>query len=34
MKKIIKKNKLKNIIFDEKQATRFAVYLARSIPDL
>lgn len=34
MKTIIKKNKLKNIIFDEKQATRFAVYLARSIPDL
>ena len=34
MKKIIKTNKLKNIIFDKKQATRFIVYLARSIPDL
>lgn len=34
IKKIIKTRKLKNIILDEKQAMRFILYLARSIPDL
>ena len=33
MKKIIKIGKIKNIILDKKQATRFLVYLARKIPD-
>ena len=34
IKTIIKKNKLKNIVLDEKQAVRFITYLAKSIPDL
>lgn len=34
MKRIIKTGKLKNIILDESQATRFILYLARSLPDL
>ena len=34
MKKTIKTSKLKNIILDEKQASRFMVYLARSLPDV
>ena len=34
IKTIIKKNRLKNIVLDEKQAVRFITYLAKSIPDL
>ncbi len=34
MKNIIKKNKLKNIILDKKQAARFIIYLATSIVDV
>jgi hypothetical protein len=34
IKTIIKTNKLKNIILDERQAIRFTTYLAKSIPDL
>jgi len=33
MKKVIKTSNLKNIILDKKQAARFIVYLARTIPD-
>lgn len=33
-KRIIRTEKVKNIIFDEYQAIRFILYLARSIPDL
>ena len=33
-KRIIRTEKVKNIIFDECQAIRFILYLARSIPDL
>lgn len=34
MKNAIKENKLKTIIFDEKQANRFMIFLAKRIPDL